>query len=231
MRLTNNYSVDLVKITYFVQQNFLIMKWLRYILLLPLFLINTATATSQDTDFMMDERDGNIYLIMKFGQHWWMCQNLKFDVGEGSSCYEDDETNCMLKGRWYTFEAAKKACPEGFRLPGDEEWMALESYMGMDKAELQKKYIRNSGKIGKYLKVDGGVGFDAEFAGLVNPQARDAYFETHAYFWTSTALDEKNGWTRVFEQGLDGINRKMIPKEYGLSVRCIKDADADIDKE
>ncbi len=195
-----------------------------------LFLITVFSAQilpAQDSDFLLDERDGNIYLVVQFNDQWWMCQNLKFDAGEGSSCYEGDETNCMLKGRWYSWEAAQRACPEGYRLPGDEDWKALETFIGMDKAELDKRYNRNSGTVGKFLKIDGGLGFDADFAGIVNPISDDAYFNTHAYFWTATEHDEINGWARVMEKTKVGIDRQIITKNYGLSVRCVKDAVAE----
>ncbi len=195
-----------------------------------LFLITAFSAQilpAQDSDFLLDERDGNIYLVIQFNDQWWMCQNLKFDAGEGSSCFEGDETNCMLKGRWYSWEAAQRACPEGYRLPGDEDWKALEIFIGMDKAELDKRYNRNSGTVGKFLKIDGGLGFDADFAGIVNPISDDAYFNTHAYFWTATEHDEINGWARVMEKTKVGIDRQIITKNYGLSVRCVKDAVAE----
>lgn len=195
-----------------------------------LFLITAFSAQilpAQDSDFLLDERDGNIYLVIQFNDQWWMCQNLKFDAGEGSSCFEGDETNCMLKGRWYSWEAAQRACPEGYRLPSDEDWKALEIFIGMDKAELDKRYNRNSGTVGKFLKIDGGLGFDADFAGIVNPISDDAYFNTHAYFWTATEHDEINGWARVMEKIKVGIDRQIITKNYGLSVRCVKDAVAE----
>ena len=200
------------------------MKFL-FLFLITVFCVQILPA--QDSDFLLDERDGNIYLLIQFNNQWWMCQNLKFDAGEGSSCYEGDETNCMLKGRWYNWEAAQRACPEGYRLPDDEDWKTLETYIGMDKADLDKRYNRNSGTVGKFLKIDGGLGFDADFAGIVNPISDDAYFNTHAYFWTATEHDEINGWARVMEKTKMGIDRQIITKNYGLSVRCVKDVVAE----
>ena len=113
----------------------------------PFFTILNISA--QDTDFLFDERDNNIYLIIKFHNQWWMCQNLKYDIGEGSSCYNDEETNCMLKGRWYSFEAAKKACPKGFRLPGDDDWKSLESFIGMEEKDLD---VAGHLMVGSYRK-------------------------------------------------------------------------------
>ena len=200
---------------------------MKYVFLFLITVFSVQILSAQDSDFLLDERDDNIYLVIQFNDLWWMCQNLKYDAGEGSSCYDDDETNCMLKGRWYTWETAKKACPEGYRLPSDEDWKALETYIGMDQSDLNKRYNRNSGTVGKFLKIDGGLGFDADFAGVVNPISDDAYFNTHAYFWTATEHDEVNGWARVMEKSKQGVDRQIITKNYGLSVRCVRDAAVD----
>lgn len=181
---------------------------------------------AQETDVLLDERDGNIYLIIQFNEQMWMAQNLKFDVGDGSLCYDGQETNCMLKGRWYTWQAAQKACPKGYRLPTDDDWKALEKYVGMNEADLDLRYNRNSGTVGKFLKVDGGLGFDAEYAGLVSPVGEDSYYTTHAYFWTASQFDDINGWARVIEKTKQGIDRQVITKTYGLNVRCVKNLDA-----
>lgn len=193
--------------------------------LLSLFVLTPALA--QETDFLIDERDNNIYLVMKFNDHWWMCQNLKYDAGEGSFCYDDDETNCLLKGRWYTYNTALKACPQGYRLPSDDEWKALEAFIGMDLSDLDQRFNRNSGRVGKFLKAGGGIGFDAEFAGVKNPTGRDSYIDTHAYFWTSSERDASSAWARVMQDSKEGIDRQIITKNYGLSVRCIKNAPGD----
>lgn len=191
------------------------------------FLLTPFMGLSQETetDYIFDERDGSIYLSLKFHEQWWMCQNLKFVTESGSGCYDDDETNCMLKGRWYTWEAAKKACPEGWRLPTDEDWKKLEKYIGMDASDLDERYNRNSGTVGKFLKSGGGLGFDAEFAGLRNPNAGDNYFNTQACFWTSTEFDVSNAWSRILDKDKEGIDRKIMPKNFSLSIRCVKDAE------
>jgi uncharacterized protein (TIGR02145 family) len=156
-----------------------------------------------------------------------MCQNLKYDAGEGDFCYDNDENNCMLQGRFYNFETAQKACPEGYRLPSDEDWMALESYIGMNKSELNQKYMRMSGNVGKYLKSGGGFGFDAEMVGIINPSNGSIQKDQQVIFWTSTQMNDGNAWVRSIRHDADGINRTMVPVNYGLSVRCVKDAEAD----
>jgi uncharacterized protein (TIGR02145 family) len=180
---------------------------------------------AQNTDFLVDDRDGNVYLVAKFNDTWWMCQNLKYDVGDGSACYDEDETNCMLSGRLYTWEAARKACPEGYHLPSDEEWKALEYYIGMDKEELDKKQGRTSGTVGKFLRSGGGLGFDAEFVGLMNPRRNSYYEGNRAYFWTSGEDENGMGWARILDRNHEGVDRDALMKEHFLAVRCIKAAE------
>lgn len=203
------------------------MKWIFSLIFILSFLFNMPGLSAQETDFLLDERDGNIYLVKKFHWHWWMCQNLKYDIGEGSSCYQADDNNCLLKGRWYTFEAAQKACPEGYRLPSDEDWKKFESFLGMHKSELDKKYNRNSGNLGKLLKSGGNAGFDADYSGMVHPMGKDDYMGTRAFFWTATEESEKNGWARSMMETKAGIDRQIVAKDYGLNIRCIKDAEVE----
>jgi uncharacterized protein (TIGR02145 family) len=195
-----------------------------YIPIIILMLL-CVRATSQNSDFLMDERDGNIYLVAKFNDTWWMCQNLKFDAGEGSICYENDETNCMLKGRLYNFESARRACPEGYHLPGDDEWKAMESYLGMNDKELDQNYNRNSGTVGKFLKMGGGLSFDADYVGMVNESGGGLFTDTRACFWTSTEDGDKYAWSRLIDKNKDGVDRIPGPKNNKLSVRCVKAAE------
>ncbi len=73
--------------------------------------------------------------------------------------------------------------------------------------------------------MDGGLGFDAEFAGIVRLNGTDSYFTSHAYFWTSSEIDAENGWARVLKKTKEGVDRQVITKTYGLNVRCMKDAE------
>ena len=68
-----------------------------------------------------------------------MIENLNYEI-YGSYCYNDKDWNCLRYGRLYTWEAAQKACPPGWRLPSDEEWWNMAKLYGMaDKAQIHKK--------------------------------------------------------------------------------------------
>ena len=61
--------------------------------------------------------------------------------------------NYDVYGALYNWEASKISCPNGWHLPSDEEWMELETGLGMNEADLNKSgVVRESGKIGKKLK-------------------------------------------------------------------------------
>ena len=78
-----------------------------------------------------DARDGQTYRLVKIGDRTWFGDNLNFK-SEGSYCLDDDENNCMAYGRLYSWDAARSACPSGFRLPKHEDFESLWNAAGAD---------------------------------------------------------------------------------------------------
>ena len=95
-----------------------------------------------------DERDGTEYHWVRLGGLDWMAENLRYvpetgnfapDLTEPYPGYYDDGQDTLyykLHGGLYDYETALAAVPEGWRLPTDEDWQALEETLGMDAGEL-----------------------------------------------------------------------------------------------
>ncbi len=171
-----------------------------------------------------DARDGQIYRTVRIGDQWWMAENLNFAI-EGSRCYGDLTKNCDTHGRLYSWQQARMAAPEGWRLPDDEDWMKLERYLGMP-ADTALKYGMRGRQEGQLLKQYGMMGFNALPSGMCDEQGR-FYFENadlqNAYFWTATETDSI--WACCREVAHEsGIGKFRDLKKRMFSIRCVRDA-------
>jgi uncharacterized protein (TIGR02145 family) len=147
---------------------------------------------------------------VKIGEQEWMKYNLKTDV-LGSICYELDSMNCERYGRLYFWQAALDVCPEGFRLPTDQDWSELVNYLGGDSVA------------GKRLKKGGDSGFDALFAGNYHPEVKlFSYKGEKGYYWSASSHGFHTTWIRSVHLGEDAIKRTSIGKSFYFSIRCIK---------
>lgn len=73
------------------------------------------------TTAFIDSRDGKSYNTVQIGDQIWMTENLNYAFID-SWCYLEMEGLCEETGRLYTYDAARKACPMGWRLPQKEDW-------------------------------------------------------------------------------------------------------------
>lgn len=73
----------------------------------------TETEDNCEYGELKDERDGKTYKTVKFGNQWWMAENLNYadsaktpSLKGKSWCYGDEPDNCAKYGRLYTWAAA-----------------------------------------------------------------------------------------------------------------------------
>jgi len=202
----------------------------QHILISFLFLCHLAI--SQSTGAFTDARDGHTYKTISFNSaltgttFTWMAQNLNYKA-QDSYAYEDNESNRKEYGLLYTWEAAKKACPDGWHLATDSEWsMLVEEYGGLHKA-------------GEALKSDKGwneggngtnrSGFNALPAGVRRNSGYDV-FGYFGFWWSSTPTSEEGkawGWNFSYGGPTMGIKSKAFRFDVdilnGSSVRCVQD--------
>ncbi len=89
----------------------------KYIAGIILFTILSLSFTESSQDNFVDPRDSNTYKIIQINKLKWFGENLRYRSGSENDTLISIE-NC---GVFYLFEDAKKACPEGWRLPTEQE--------------------------------------------------------------------------------------------------------------
>ena len=153
-------------------------------------------------------------------------------------------TNYATYGVLYNFAAARIACPLGWHLPSDTEWTELENYLANNGYNYDGTIGSGREKIAKSMASASGWSISTNIGCIGNPDYNafinksgftalpggyrngGGYFSSigyHGSFWSATYGDNNNAWRRGLGYGDTDVNRNYDFKEFGLSVRCIKD--------
>lgn len=152
-----------------------------------------------------------------------MSKNLNVNA-EGSSCYQQKSANCRKYGRLYNFEAAKKICPAGWRLPTDAEWTEMANLLGENNGQKLKSKTGWANDEGAPGNGSDSIGFKALPSGIVY-EGDYMYLGYHAYFWTSTARDSTTAYYRSLSYDATESYRYYNFKTAGYAVRCVQNAE------
>ncbi len=158
----------------------------------------------------IDPRDGQIYKTVKIGNQIWMAENFKYDIGDGCYFYDNDPEKEEKYGRLYTWNAAKGACPEGWHLPGKQEFNTLLLQFG------------GRGEKAFYSLTSPDLsGFNAVYSGWKCPKFE--VIDKVAVFWSKDSKDDLNAWIlSIFSYQYDA-RIESSGKKCAFSVRYIKD--------
>ena len=170
-----------------------------------------------------DPRDGQSYRTVELNGLRWMAQNLNYDVGEGCWFYDSDPKNGEKYGRLYTWEAAKKACPPGWRLPTDEEWKALAMEFGGYYDWPSGKDIGDPKKSYNALLEGGSTGFFALLGGYRSTSGSFGYLGDGGYYWSASENGSDYAWIYGFNRFDGRLLRDDYDKAAGLACRCVQD--------
>ena len=152
----------------------------------------------------------------------WTTENLTIAT-DGSSCYENAETNCRRYGRLYTWNAARKGCQslgDGWRLPTESEWRQLAKHFGGIREDSD-----DEGSAAYAALSEGGAGFNALLGGgLIPGEGHYSRLEDHGFYWSSSESSPSDAWFYNFGKGGRSLNRQREgDKRMAVSVRCVKD--------
>jgi uncharacterized protein (TIGR02145 family) len=126
-------------------------------------------------------------------------------------------------------------CPDGWYLPGDEDWKQLEIELGMTELEVSEDGWRGWDEGGKLKKAGtefwnepnematNETGFGAVAAGTRDATGTFREWGNYTSFWSATELDETKAWVRGLHTLRGDIRRIAENRTEGYSVRCIMD--------
>lgn len=216
-------------------------------------------------DSMVDPRDKQVYKVVKIDvpdanySQVWMAENLNYadsvktpSLKGGNWCYNDDEKNCKVSGRYYSWAAAidsvalandsreplvcgygKKCgldravqgiCPEGWHLPSIYEWGLLSVAMGPAAVAGEPlKALAGWNDAG----TDHNNGTDLYgFAALPTGRKISATswekVGSDVYYWSATEYSADYGRYFNINNIYTNSYTYQNSKYYGQSVRCVK---------
>jgi uncharacterized protein (TIGR02145 family) len=200
----------------------------------------------KNTEIITD-LDGNGYHTITIGTQVWMVENLRttkyndgteipfiVDTAEawyelntpGYCWYDDDKSNKDSIGALYNWHALNtgKLCPKGWHVPTDSDWTILAEYLGGEKIAGGK--MKETGITHWFSPNTGATnssGFTALPAGFRGKTGFIPLSIGTALFWSSTAFDDVDGWTRYLLFDSETLGRNNGGKYHGFSIRCLKD--------
>ena len=178
----------------------------------------------QETSAFTDARDGKVYKTVKIGEQTWMGENLAFKTESGCSVYDNVKDYAKTHGYLYTWEAATKACPDGWHLPSMQDWWNLSNYLGGDAVA------------GGKLKLAGTTSWKSPNAGATNSSGFTAlpggrrddkameFIGNATFFWTNVDDDDATSWCAELNSSKADLALYPVEKKNGFSVRCINNS-------
>jgi uncharacterized protein (TIGR02145 family) len=222
------------------------------VILIPFVIILAISCKKEETQIpaIIKDIDGNIYHTVTIGTQVWLKENLKVthyrngdnipnitdslmwgNTVTGACCnYNNDTSNCTIFGKLYNWRAVvdyRNICPIGWHVPNFNEWNTLIEYLGGDRIAPLK--IKDTGTL-FWKKYNPEVTNESGFSGLpggFRSNFTNRFFSLgeEAYWWSSTNTGLFSAYSISIENnyGFDQIKWIDQFKEFGASVRCIKD--------
>ena len=131
----------------------------------------------------------------------------------------------------------RNIAPDGWHVPTDDEWKELEMALGMSQSEADDPGWRGTNEgsklagnadlwnDGDYENITefGSSGFTALPGGYSGHNGSYSLQGFLGYFWASTGLNSYSAWYRTLYYDYSDVGQNVLNKEYGFSVRCVRD--------
>lgn len=159
----------------------------------------------------------------------------------GYCIYDNGNGNIPAPGYLYNFQTIQNTAniaPEGWRVPTDDDWKTLEIQLGLSGSEADQYGWRGS-DIADKLKSNSnddwasfGTIFSTNESGftalagscrLENNYFGDPGIKYTGFWWTSTEHSTEEAFYRYLDYKTSSIFRSHVSKNYGFSIRCVKE--------
>ncbi len=220
-----------------------------YAVVIPLIATESTTITAHFTP--CTDGDGQHYPVVYIGDQVWMARNLattKYrngtdiphvtagstwnNLSTGAYCwYNNQSAYGEVYGALYNWYATHPEtngnhalCPEGWRVPTDEDFTTLTSFLGgtvtaggkLKETGFAHWKSPNVGATNEY-------GFTALPGGSRGWNANFLNMGEYGWLWTGSEQQGNFAWLRNMFHSAANMGRGTIHKSHGLSIRCIKE--------
>jgi len=189
--------------------------------------------------------EGQVYNTVLIGEQCWLKENLNVGTMISGSdnmsddgiiekyCYDNNAVNCDEYGGLYqwnemmqytTTQGIRGICPAGWYLPTDDDWITLTDYLGGEGVAGGK--MKETGTV-HWISPNYGATNESGFTGLPGGHRHQYgsffYLTKFGYFWSSSEYGSNGARYRGLSYSYGQVNSGSFNKEYGFSVRCLKD--------
>ena len=187
----------------------------------------SGTGILPDDDHITDK--GVDYYYKTIGGDQWFRNNLA-DPDLGLYYYNAAVTGAVL-GKYYTWDEAVTACPDGWSLPSADQWQSLVDAFDGEAGALMADAWFNDTRMWSYwptLQTEQESGFAALSSGYIQLLGSDRKFQGiyhYAAFWTGTESKEDTGQAIYYylnENQRRVYSHSADKKSMALSVRCVR---------
>lgn len=149
-----------------------------------------------------DPRDQQTYKIVQIGNKVWMSENLRYNAQFSNK--KNDFVEKSEVGYKYSWWMAKRACPEGWSLPSEDDFNYLKSYYSNQKHLLP--------------------------GGISSLNLQSILYDSYWEYWTGTT--DKSGYAVTFKFDWSGLERNINNTGSAFTptatvdkslIRCVRD--------
>lgn len=173
--------------------------------------------------------DGIVYPYVTVAGLDWLCRNIA-DTSAGEP-YNNCDAMSDVFGRYYSYEEAKTICPEGWRLPTDDEWIAAAEAYENNMAALMGNAYFNDKLMWEYWPAVGDITNESGLSmipvgyAMFSSNTQFKGLNEYAAFWTADVVEEENGMA-YYRYVICGQNELLKGKgdknTFGANVRCVR---------